>query len=469
MTMLVVAMAAALMLLEWAGAATAKNASEAELRANEVHPRAAFKGVSFAHASANLNTHLLARSHLITRPCKDFRHDDLDAMLHVLAGHGDQSFADLYTARQDNRRVTTRDKLTRQLEAERNTLVQLQAQNSTAAGAVDSMLRDRKCIEIVVRYAHHLSDAKREALHELVDALPLLPHPADLDAVPASPSVAVQRIVDRYAKQVRALECHVTVIDGCTGGDFESCMTVCPGAPDPPQHVIETCRATCETQCSGAASQAQLLPNASPQAQVSSANAPSNVDPPYWGDSWFVVMSRNSTLEDGSSGGFRACLRWYDWSRFASRTDCTSGGATSSTLLPGDGKLYQVLPGPPFCVVADLEQTAVAPFWLQQDAVYLGTGVEHGVPVHIWDRREGPDGDAHIYKVAQDDGRPIQMLTTGPDLGRGRESNQKDYINYIEQEIPGEVFDLPAACQDGRAQVVDWVEMLADPNVILDL
>jgi hypothetical protein len=61
------------------------------------------------------------------------------------------------------------------------------------------------------------------------------------------------------------------------------------------------------------------------------------------------------------------------------------------------------------------------------------------------------------------------MLTTGPDLGRGRETNQKDYMNYIEKEIPGEVFDVPAACLDGRAQVVDWVEMLADPNVILDL
>jgi hypothetical protein len=246
-------------------------------------------------------------------------------------------------------------------------------------------------------------------------------------------------------------------------------MSVCPGAPNPPQHVIETCRVTCETQCSGTSSQGQLPPSALARAQVPPADKPSDVEPPYWGDSWFVVMSRNSTLEDGSPGGFRACLRWYDWSRFASRTDCTSEGTTSSTLLPGDGKLYQVLPGPPFCVVADLEQTAVAPFWLQQDAVYLGTGVEHEVPVHIWDRREGPDGDAHIYKVAQSDGRPIQMLTTGPDLGRGRETNQKDYMNYIEKEIPGEVFDVPAACLDGRAQVVDWVEMLADPNVILDL
>ena len=155
-------------------------------------------------------------------------------------------------------------------------------------------------------------------------------------------------------------------------------------------------------------------------------------------------MSRNSTLEDGSPGGFRACLRWYDWSRFAARTDCTAN-------------------------VADLQQTPVAPNWMQQDAEYLGTGVEHGVAVHIWDRREGPDGDAHVYKVAQSDGRPIQMLTTGPDLGRGREVNQKDYINYIEEEIDPTVFDVPPACADGRAQVVDWTEMLANPDVMLGL
>ena len=111
----------------------------------------------------------------------------------------------------------------------------------------------------------------------------------------------------------------------------------------------------------------------------------------------------------------------------------------------------------------------MAPYWLQQDAEYLGTGVEHEVPVHIWDRKEGPDGDSHVFKVAQSDGRPIQMLTTSPDLGRGRESNQKDYLNYIEQEIPSEVFKIPAACLDGRPQVMEWAEMLADPNVILDL
>lgn len=460
--------------------AAAANITESTLRAHQLHPRAAYKGMSFAHASANLNAQLQQRSHLVTRPCAEFSHDDLDAMLHVLAGHSEQSFADLYVARQDNRRVATKDKLSRQLEGERSTLVQLQAQNSTAAAAVDSMLRDRKCIEIVVRYAHHLGDAKREALHELVGALPLLPRPADLAApVPESASIAVQRIVDRYAKQVRALECHVTVVDGCTGGDFATCMSVCPGAPDPPQHVIENCRATCEAQCSGSLSEPQLASttvlDTSSQAQLPSTGAPaatdkpSDVDPPYWGDSWFVVMSRNSTLEDGSPGGFRACLRWYDWSRFSSRVDCTFEGATSSTLQPGDGKLYMVSAGPPFCVVADLEQTPVAPYWLQQDAVYLGTGVEHEVPVHIWDRREGPDGDAHIFKVAQSDGRPIQMLTTGPDLGRGRESNQKDYLNYIKQEIPGEVFDVPAACLDGRAKVVGLAEMLADPNVFVGL
>jgi hypothetical protein len=85
----------------------------------------------------------------------------------------------------------------------------------------------------------------------------------------------------------------------------------------------------------------------------------------------------------------------------------------------------------------------VAPFWLQEDALYLGTGTVHDVPVHIWDRREDvPDGDSHIYKAAVSDGRPVQMLTTGPDLGNGRESNQKDYVNYVEGPLDAAIFEV---------------------------
>ena len=41
-------------------------------------PGASFpKGLSFAHVSANLNTHLQQRDHLVTRPCTEFGHDDL--------------------------------------------------------------------------------------------------------------------------------------------------------------------------------------------------------------------------------------------------------------------------------------------------------------------------------------------------------------------------------------------------------
>ena len=69
---------------------------------------------------------------------------------------------------------------------------------------------------------------------------------------------------------------------------------------------------------------------------------------------------------------------------------------------------------PPFCVVSDLGITPVSPAWMQEGSVYLGQKVIHGILCEVWDKAEGPGGDAHIYAVAADDNRtPIQMLTTG--------------------------------------------------------
>ena len=89
------------------------------------------------------------------------------------------------------------------------------------------------------------------------------------------------------------------------------------------------------------------------------------------------------------------------------------------------------------------------------------------IPVEIWDRKEGPGGDSHVYKVAVSDRRPVQMLTTGPDLGSGREENQKDYLNYIEKELDASIFEVPAACSD--AEVLPLEEFLALPDVVLDM
>ena len=37
---------------------------------------------------------------------------------------------------------------------------------------------------------------------------------------------------------------------------------------------------------------------------------------------------------------------------------------------------------------------------------------------------------------------PLQVLTTGPDLGQGRSENQKDYISYLEIPLDPALFNL---------------------------
>ena len=138
-------------------------------------------------------------------------------------------------------------------------------------------------------------------------------------------------------------------------------------------------------------------------------------------------------------------------------------GALTGSLVAADS----IFPGPPGCVVAELGITPVSPYWLQEGAEYLGQQIINGIECDVWDKREGPGGDSHIYAVASDDNRPVQMLTTGPDLGQGRSENQKDYISYLEIPLDPALFVPPPQCDN--APVISWEEMRARPEVVLDM
>lgn len=58
------------------------------------------------------------------------------------------------------------------------------------------------------------------------------------------------------------------------------------------------------------------------------------------------------------------------------------------------------------------------------------------------------------------------MLMTGPDLGNGRSSNQKDYIMYLEKKLDPRLFAPPPQCEN--AQVPSWAEISALPELTLD-
>eukprot|EP00463_Aulacantha_scolymantha_P002059 TRINITY_DN270_c0_g1_i4.p1 TRINITY_DN270_c0_g1~~TRINITY_DN270_c0_g1_i4.p1 ORF type:complete len:327 (+),score=34.71 TRINITY_DN270_c0_g1_i4:191-1171(+) len=315
---------------------------------------------------------------------------------------------------------------------------------------LSNLARDRKCTEIVMRYAHHLTDDQRRNLHNLgfVEALPLLPTLSFREELSGSHHTHISKmIIDGYTKTMAAIQCHVTVnADGCPAEDFESCLSICPGIPNPPESLIANCRATCTEFCRDADADSHVGSKVTDTSTVPILVESKINEPPYWGGSWQVVMSRNTTNPDGSNGGFRACMRWYDWSRFSLRTDCTRNGVTTISLHVREN-LYQIFTSPTVsCFVTDLEITPVSPYWLQEGARFVGRDKINDIETYVWDKKE-PEGDSHFYKVAISDGRPVQMLTTG----RFGEKNQKDYINYLEMDLEPDIFQPPPSCDQAKS------------------
>jgi hypothetical protein len=137
-----------------------------------------------------------------------------------------------------------------------------------------------------------------------------------------------------------------------------------------------------------------------------------------------------------------------------------------ASLLQVNEKLYQIFTSPnPFCVTSDIGITPVAPYWLQNDNEYIGEEVVGDILVDVFDKVEGPGGDAHLYKVARSDGRPVQMLTTGPN----GDENQKDYVNYVRKALDPAIFAVPANCRADSARQVSSAELLSHPEAAFDM
>jgi len=362
----------------------------------------------------------------------------------------------------DNRRISSSQML-EDFQEEHNTLKHLREMNHSDTLYISDLARDRKCIQSVMRYAHHLTDYQRGNLHSLglIEALPLLPIPTTEKKSEFGRTHGSQMIINGYTKTISAMQCHAGVdAKGCPGEDFESCVSICPGVPDPPPTLIANCKATCTEFCPDISNSV-----GGEDADISIASIPIEAqknEPPYWGGSWQVVMSRNTTNPDGSDGGYRACLRWYDWSRFALRTDCTRNGVTTISLHVR-GMLYQIFTSPTqTCFATDLGITPVSPYWLQEGAKFVGVEKINEVETYVWDKKE-PEGDSHLFKVATSDGRPVQMLTTGQE----GEKNQKDYVNYMEIDLKADIFDPPPSCT--HAKQLKLSKMLSLPDVVIEM
>ncbi len=320
-------------------------------------------------------------------------------MIALLEAVGSGELGAIYDDNVDKRRLLSFDNVLGLWDSERAALEQL-SQHSLY-GHFETLSRDSKCTEAVLRYVHHTSDASRQELHELMQHFPLLPTSYHHQSAHANELGA--DIHARYRRLQEALDCHI-VVGGrggaqCPGGDISFCLANCPGVPDPDVSANDVCRSTCEGYCSQFLNEDVAAPLADAVQSTHSSEPPA----PFWGESWQVIVSRNSTSADGEDLDFRACIRYYDWTRFALRTDCTRNGVTSISLHINE-KLYQIGTSPSFCSTSNIGVTPVSPFWIQKDYLYIGEEVIADVPVYVFDRREGPGGDAHLYKV--------QMLTT---------------------------------------------------------
>lgn len=432
-------------------------------RAHQVIPRSHFRGNSFKHGSDVLNDHLKNVKGLITRDCESFSNSELEDILVALEAVSITKLGEIYKNKSDNRMLFSSPQMLIEFQKDRDALKQLQKVNDTEAFFIDELIRDKKCIQIVLRYAHHLTYYQRRNIHKLgfIEALPLLPT-LSTNAISISSHLHDSKMtIDRYTKTVNAIQCHVVVDDdGCPGGDFTSCISICPGIPNPPPNLVANCKQTCTDFCEDSIDHVSI--EASNNSPIPISVKSKKIDPPYWGGSWQTVMSRNSTGPDGTDLGFRACMRWYDWSRFALRTDCTRNGVTSISLHVRE-KLYQIFTSPEqLCLASDLGITPVSPYWLQEGARFVGEEKINEVLTYVWDKKE-PEGDSHLYKVAASDGRLVQMLTTGVN----GEKNQKDYVNYLEIDLDMNIFEPPSFCD--HAKVLPLEEMLSLEDVIIDI
>jgi len=170
--------------------------TEADLgRAKQVVPGAAFLGKDFGSAMNSLNQLLKATPALESRPCNDFTIEELHAVQRVLFEARNSQLQQVYTEASDTRSLAHHS--TEELEVEQDAVMQMVQQRPE----VMAMVRDGLCHETVMWYVHHLPEATKEEVKQLI-SLPLLPETYHHNSTQAEAH-------ERYQSQVSCAVCHV--------------------------------------------------------------------------------------------------------------------------------------------------------------------------------------------------------------------------------------------------------------------
>jgi len=169
-------------------------------RAVQVVPGSAFSGSHFAGAMSTLNTVLEAEYGLSTRPCASFDLPELHAVQRVLFEARAPQLQEVYTGVNDTRSLAHTS--ASELEAEQAAVMDLAHSHPEVA----DMVRDGVCHETVMWYVHHLSEATKHEVQQLI-VLPLLPEKHH--EKPTSEATKVAEGHARYTSQVSCAVCHV--------------------------------------------------------------------------------------------------------------------------------------------------------------------------------------------------------------------------------------------------------------------
>eukprot|EP00929_Paragymnodinium_shiwhaense_P077242 TRINITY_DN39779_c0_g2_i1.p1 TRINITY_DN39779_c0_g2~~TRINITY_DN39779_c0_g2_i1.p1 ORF type:complete len:503 (+),score=129.20 TRINITY_DN39779_c0_g2_i1:96-1604(+) len=189
---------------------TGHAAAPADLkRAKQKVPRAAWKADGFAGMSRVLTKHLEKIAHSVT-PCAEWSLEELQQLQLRLREATNGDLAAIYEMTDDRRRhrFGSSEELREHWAALADAVAG--AGHAGEEAALRSVRRDGLCHEVVMSWAHHLTETARDELRAAELVLPSLPEQQHVR--PAAASSAAHKVHDEYAAQVSCQQCHTGTI-----------------------------------------------------------------------------------------------------------------------------------------------------------------------------------------------------------------------------------------------------------------
>jgi hypothetical protein len=162
-------------------------------------PRAEYRSDASHGIGKVLNSHL-QKAHPNTKQCNQFSAKELQNLQAELHMHLEDAHNDVYSAVQDTRALRFSD-----LEAHKAHWDEMN-QHAATHPLVEEMQRDGHCLDIVMWWVHHLSEAKRQELSHLV--IPNMPLQRWREPIPEEGVAAAAVYGSSYNPSSTCLACH---------------------------------------------------------------------------------------------------------------------------------------------------------------------------------------------------------------------------------------------------------------------